>query len=318
MNKHKVVILLVLLALIPNNYLAMEVVYSLSRDNFHYNNFHMSLLSSDSIIVLFSRYTNLVGASEPLYFLFFFFLAKVGLGYEHSILLTNISFSFVIACAVAKLKLKKHTLVLVLLYLLSDYYLFVLFSEAHRLKLAMIFCLASIFIFQKLYFKIISFTLMLLSHFQSGFLLLLGIKRVTINNFILGGVIALGLLPFYNTILNKLLFYIGLNDPLSSFLSSISLVTLFLSLIIVINNMRVSRKYITAMILLILLSSILGKLRINIFIFEISTIYLFYLINKLHSVKIGLYTICFFSILIIGAYHMVKILQQYKNLMVVG
>ncbi|HAS8557968.1 TPA: hypothetical protein I7791_05740 [Vibrio vulnificus] len=315
-NRKFFVFFLIICFLSIINVIAFDVILNLSRDNLHYNNFYQELKEGSSFGHSYIRYENLTGAKEPFFFIFMYFFASLGVDYSTAILVMNILLSAVLALSVAKANLKNQALIFILFYLSTDYYLFVLFSEAHRLKLGVVFLLVSFLIVRKNTFRYyFSLLIMSLSHFQTSILAYFSVARLSFLRVIVVTLFFAVLFSIFSGIvLDKISYYFAINDVVESVSSTGFLIVLFLLLNVVVLKVR-NGKYIAFLFFLLFLSAMLGKMRINIIVFELSMFYLFLGVDGLRKKDLPPYFLVGFFVFSTAIFNIFKIFVQYTHLM---
>jgi hypothetical protein len=295
--------------------LSFDVYSQGARDNFYYYNFFEYLKSNNpNFFTGFFKYHNLTGASEPIFYFVSYLISIMNVSYVSYISILNIFFIACLSYFLASFKNKFYFYFLAITYISCDFYVFVLLSEVHRLKLGFAFSfllLASLMKNKKLVFY---YVMMIMSHFQTGMLSLLFFNKIKLR-FKNVAIIVLILLPLMPMIYQKFIAYIrgGMQELLLNILSTSLLSLLFISVILIITR-KVNKQYLALIVGCIFASAIIGKGRMNIFIFESSIVYLFYLcFFKCSSIKNK--SILSLVVLIVSVFSLYKVNVSYDQLM---
>ncbi|EGR1167488.1 TPA: hypothetical protein ACPVXI_003291 [Vibrio parahaemolyticus] len=313
-SNSKIKILIFLLCLIFLQTLSYSI-YSLEiRDNQHYSNFYNNINVLDNgLISSYIQYQSSLGASEPVFFILNSIFNALSFDYSLFILSLNVILSLVIAIYGVKYSYRTTVFLLFSYYIATDYYIFVLFSEAQRLKVAIIFVL--IYLISK---KKSALIISLLSHTQIIFLILSKFKLAVLKKpiIVFSLMFFLGVLISSPAVVGKVMYYLNqslnINNMINNILSSTILVFAFL-LIYVVCDVKIDGQYLFFIFMMLMASFVFGKARINIFIFEVSMFYLFYLINKNYS-NFRLLALMLFVVLV-SVFNIYKISSQYHYLM---
>lgn len=218
------------LLFMPILIISMTVVNEGLRDNENYLDFYdnPSLFSLNffEAATLFKLST---GASEPLSFSLFYIFATAGISYSIFIFLKNFLLIYLLGQLLQKRFRTCNIWIIYAFYLATDYYLFRLLSEVHRLGIAVIFIVGALIYIKRV--RITDTLIAILSHFQIIIAapLLLLFSRSKLLSFI----ILFLLSPFlYVLTIDKIYYY--LNFDLSDLLkfSTASAIFLFLSMFV--------------------------------------------------------------------------------------
>lgn len=175
------ILVILVLTLSPLLFLSQIAVESVAGDNKNYKAFYDAVRNTSSLESAYFNYLQLTGASEPISFIFFYVLSKLGVSYYYSVLIKNIAIVFVIWRLICRHFVFNFLLVSLILYLSTDYYLFRVFAELQRLGVAVLFLFASAWFFDR---KVLFLFLATLSHFQvvlfSPLLIFLKVNRTVL------------------------------------------------------------------------------------------------------------------------------------------
>jgi hypothetical protein len=153
-----------LIIFFPLIYISQGIAGSLTRDNLNYYNFFSSAQNHDSLFNLYQLFFSTTGASEPLSFLYFLGLSKLGLDYGSAILVKNITFLIFIFYFCKKKFTSPTISIIFFIFLATDYYVFRLMSELHRLHLGIMLVVLGILMKQRWRFSL--YAMGTLFHFQ--------------------------------------------------------------------------------------------------------------------------------------------------------
>lgn len=292
--------------------ISYDIYFGAIRDNFHYSNFYDQLVLNKNIFIGYRNLYNLTGGSEPFYFIFMWLMAFVGFEYSQAIILQNIIFVLIISIFISSFKFSRSFFLLAIIYVSFDYYLFVLFSEAQRLKLGFMMGLLFLYLYLHNRKATIPAVGMIFSHFQMGILLILLFRKIKFNFYYLIPLILLT--PLYQRIFEKILKYIksDLSIILGNIISSTILAGLFIIASLLMTR-KMNKIFLFFLFICICASAVVGKMRINIFIFEGGVMYLFYLVYVKNLTKKNISILCF-VIMIISCFNVYKIEDSYTFL----
>ncbi|WP_210526452.1 hypothetical protein [Rubellimicrobium arenae] len=285
-------LVLTTLAVAPILLLSQQVVESLIRDNLNYFYFYDNLFLVETFKGAYLFFSAVVGASEPLSFLYLYVFSKIGVAYPTAILIKNLVFTWVIWRFVAtKLRLTPLTL-LFLIYIATDFYLFRLMGELQRLSMAAILLLLPFALTPR--YPLLSYVAAVLSHLQVIILApLLVLER---RRFILG---TLGLLLVAPVIVylgaRKLSVYLDLRPEAVAKTLALS-VPFFVISLVAGKAMLISWLRLTFVIAAA--AFLLGTERVIVFYWEISILTLFIFAkevgyNRARMLPFYLFLICF-------------------------
>lgn len=258
-------------------------------------------------------YRSTIGAVEPVFYFISALFSKSEVSYNVFLLILNLFFSYSLVSLLFRLIKNYIFLVLILFYFATDFYLLVMFSEVHRLKLAFLFLLCCILNLKQdtnVFFKMSLFTLPLFSHLQTVvFYIFLYRKKQTRNVLlVIIGFLLLFFLPF---ILSKLSYYI-LSDIWSMFNEFIKTLSISLVFIFLVGNVssKIDKEYFMFCAILSFLSFIISGDRVNVILIECSVIYFFYCASLRENIKALLLGMVLVSVL--SAYNIIRI-QEHIN-----
>lgn len=274
--------------------------YYINGDQKEYHNFYDNCLSNIfSYIENYECYNNMLGSSEPIYFIlasiFSIFVSKnVFISFFNALL----TFIFV-----KLINIKKENYLLTFFLIFNFYFLVILFS-AERLKFSLFFLFWAIYFFLKnntLDRKILIFTVLAcLSHFQvliliGGFLLAYYRNKLTLTNMLfLSTSVLIYIYLFYDLILYKFNSYLNIDNLLDSFLSFVKVGIFIIISFIYIKDLKLKNDIFLVSIPLLIAAFLLGSDRLVIFGFFI---YLFVYIFKQKNINFDI-----FIFIIVGYY----------------
>ncbi|MDA8760465.1 hypothetical protein N9M89_02675 [Amylibacter sp.] len=182
-KKHNLVATFSFVALLPIIFFSQGIADSALRDNYNYLHFYSRILDNGlSFVRSYLQFKISTGASEPLSFFYFYSAASLGLSYGMAVFIKNISFAAVIVGVLKRYFGQSWLVVIYLIYLATNYYLFRLMGELHRLSLALLVLLAASLLIHR--FKLIGYLAASLMHLQvillSPILIMLGRNRFKI------------------------------------------------------------------------------------------------------------------------------------------
>jgi hypothetical protein len=177
------------------------------RDNAVYLAGYQSLVVSNGISPNYLKFQIMTGASEPLSFLFFYFGKYVSLDYDTLMNLKIILFSLAISLMLSVHVRRSLLVFFACIYISTDYYLLRLFSELHRIGLAIIFILFAWHIFR--HFKSVILISMLF-HVQAIFFIVF--QKLSKRDLLLAGLLAaVGSIYVFPVFQSKFLYYLRLD-----------------------------------------------------------------------------------------------------------
>ena len=276
------------LAMFPMQYFAFVIYSKVVNDNAFYFSAYNSIRNAANLPDAYKYFVLATGAAEPISFAIFSLLALVGVEYELFVLLLNASFVLVLYCLLRSFKLTPLVSLFAVVYYSTDFYLLVLFSEVHRLKIAfivmMFYCISMLDRRGSAWL----FFVAILTHFQFFILLpvCLSIRRhfkwFLLIAVPLGGV-------FFSAVASKIHYYSS-----GSIMSSILAVGKIFPLFIVFATFsylctaKLSRKFLFFTGVILFAAALVGAERITVIYIEISMCYLFYLVSRSRIDKVFL------------------------------
>lgn len=304
--------LAIFIVTLPIQLASFDIVSSFIRDNGNYLNFFNRVQGSSlSFLESFYIYSSAVGSKEPVFFLLGYFFQYLGVSYEGFILCLNLLLVFSLARFLFNLKLGLPISCLLLVYFSSDYYLYTLTSEIHRLKLALVFFLFGMSMSKR---RAIFSVLMVLSHFQTILLLpfLIPVTHLIKKYYAIIIIVLILMLPH---IQRKFLFYLNDNDGVIISLAYIfvnSVIFLFLYPILV-GRSKLNVYFVLWMGGMCVSLVVLGQERLNIFIVEVGVIYFSYVLSRSYSS----FSMLFHSVVVVSlvVYNIYKMIQQHDYLL---
>ena len=290
--------------------LALDLVNNVVRDNFNYLSAYEKISACWDLTCLkreYEDYQFYIGSSEPMFFIFSKISIGIGIGYSLFVFFINVFFITCLAMYVSKFKICAHNLALVLIYISFDSYIFVLFSELHRLKLAVCFLLFFLYFNSK--FSAIAFSLF--SHFQSALFTPI-YYRLNVKNLFFLSVFFIVAFFIFQDIIHSKLYHYGSRDMVSFYKTIlIFLAALFITRFVF--CLKIPVFYYLSGFGVIFMSYLVGGERVNFIIVELFFIYLFLnvKVNNLTLIKKGL---LFVLLIFICGYNIYKSIVQYNSL----
>ncbi|WP_157970218.1 hypothetical protein [Pelagibacterium sediminicola] len=195
-------------ALLPIFILSALVANEKTRDNLNYWNFYSDALSHApfGIIDAVSSYRVQTGASEPLSFLFFYAFAVIGAPFVVAVIVKNVAIFAALNRFRERYLGSGKSAMLFVAYVSTDYYMFRLLSELHRLGVAVAVALVIATLARR---QIIGLAVAALAHFQVVLLApALFLLRPSMIAMLGGALVA----PFFLLIVqDKIAYYLTLN-----------------------------------------------------------------------------------------------------------
>lgn len=279
-------------------------VRELYQDNINYEIFFSHLSGLNDIKSAYPIYSSATGSNEPVSFMIFFALSRLVEDYHVAITLKNIALIISIYFfATSKIK-SLGVRVLFLLYASTDYYLFRLLSELHKLGIGIAITFIGISLSEQK--KLFSIIIAALSHFQLIFLTFIFLNKVRYR-YIAIIFAAPAAFAIYPLVQYKISVYWGLrlDDALKTLLALAPLVAL--SLLYGRETLKFSIKIAA---LIVVASFFFGSDRLILIAFESIIIYLFLSLAANDADKKKNLLLYFFILLVIIPFNLFRILND--------